>query len=282
MGLDIIIKKANGERESFNPEKLKNSLELAGASEKDTENVLGKVEEILHHDITTRKIYRKAFSELKKMRRSAAISYSLNEAVKELGPTGFPFERFVARVFSRLGYQTEVGLIMKGMCIEHEIDFLARHESHIFIAEAKFHNEHGIKSGLQTALYVKARFDDLWESPYLSKEEKPHSAWLITNTKFTESALKYGECAGMTMISWTYPKKGHLQDLIEESKLHPLTAISSLNKREKTHLLKKNLVLCRELIEKPEELRSCGINEEKMNKVLAEAEIIIRSNSGQK
>lgn len=279
MSLDTIIKKANGERESFDPEKLKNSLNLAGASEKDIQIILEKVEEILHHDITTRKIYRKAFSELKKIRKSVAISYSLNEAVKELGPTGFPFERFIARVFSRLGYQTEVGLIMKGMCIEHEIDLLAKHDSHIFIAEAKFHNEHGIKSGLQTALYVKARFDDLWESPYLRKEEKPHSAWLITNTKFTESALRYGECAGMTMISWTYPKKGHLQDLIEKSKLHPLTAISSLNKREKTHLLQKNLVLCRELIEKPEELRSCGIDDSKINRVITEAEIIIRSNN---
>ncbi len=277
MTSETMIKKANGEFEPFKSEKLKNSLRLAGASKKDIQNILNTIEKTIYHGITTKKIYKKAFSELKKKKNIAAISYSLNEAVKELGPTGFPFERFVARVFSRLGYEIEIGLMMQGMCIEHEIDFLAKHESHTFIAETKFHNDHGIKSDLQTALYVKARFDDLWESPFLSKEKKPHSVWLITNTKFTKSALKYGECAGITMISWNYPKKGNLQELIEKSGLHPLTAISSLSKKDKTELLKRNLVLCREIIENPTELNACGLNENKIKKVINEAKVIIDS-----
>lgn len=274
MSFDIIIKKANGEREGFNPEKLKESLRLAGASKKEINEVLKKVEKILYHDITTKKIYRKAFSELKKIKKTVAISYSLNEAVKELGPTGFPFEKFIGRVFSRLGYETEVGIMMEGMCIEHEIDIFARHDSYIFIAEAKFHNEHGIKSDLQTSLYVKARFDDLWESPFLSKERKPHSVWLITNTKFTRSALTYGECAGITMISWNHPKKGNLQELIEESGLHPVTALTGLSKGEKRRLLQKDIVLCRDIIENYDKLDSFGISSKKHQQILDEATLI--------
>ncbi|MGM0629296.1 MAG: ATPase [Patescibacteria group bacterium] len=275
MGLDTIVKKADGTREAFDPDKLKGSLRRSGAQEKDIEETVRRVEGILHHDITTKKIYKKAFSELKKIKRSAAISYSLREAVKELGPTGFPFERFVAGVFSELGYETEVGVMMQGMCTEHEIDFLACHDSHNFIAEAKFHNEHGTKSDLQTALYVKARFDDLWESPYLTKDKKPHSVWLITNTKFTRSALEYGECAGINMISWNHPAKGNLQDLIEDSRRHPVTAISSLNKNEKTSLLNNEVVFCRDFVESSSELESYGIHSKKHKKALEEASFIL-------
>ncbi len=277
MGYETIIKKADGTREAFDPEKLKRSLELAGASEEQIVEVLKKVEEILYHDITTKKIYRKAFAELKKIKKTVAISYSLNEAVKEFGPTGFPFEQFIAKVFSRFGYETQTGIYMPGMCIEHEIDLFARHKSHTFIAETKFHNEHGTKSDLQTALYVKARFDDLWESPYLSYEEKPHAVWLITNTKFTDSALKYGECAGMTMISWNHPPGGNLQCLIEESGLHPVTAIPSLSKSEKKMLLKEDLVLCRDVLEHSGDLDQFGVKNKKHNKVIEEAKLITRS-----
>ncbi len=279
MSFDTIVKKANGDTEVFNPAKLKNSLDLAGASGEESEIVLEKIREILYKGITTRKIYRKAFSELKKIKKEAALSYSLNEAVMGLGPTGFPFEKFVARVFSRLGYETEVGLMMKGMCIEHEIDFLARHDSHIFVAETKFHNEHGIKSNLQTALFVKARFDDLWESPHLSAKTKPHAVWLITNTKFTKSALTYGECAGINMISWNHPKEGNLQDLIEKSKLHPVTAITSLSKKEKKRLMENNVVLCRDIVEHSEKLELYGVNPKKHKTVLSEAESIIDLNN---
>ncbi|MGM0482484.1 MAG: ATPase [Patescibacteria group bacterium] len=275
MSLDIIVKKADGTREFFNPEKLKDSLRRSGAQEEDVTETVNRVEGILHHDITTKKIYKKAFSELKKIKRSAAVSYSLKEAVKDLGPTGFPFERFVAGVFSELGYETEVGVMMQGMCIEHEIDFSACHDSHNFIAETKFHNEHGTKSDLQTALYVKARFDDLWESPYLTKDKKPHSVWLITNTKFTHSALEYGECAGITMISWDHPAEGNLQNLIEKSKKHPITALSSLNKNEKSSLLKNEVVFCRDLVEYSGELEAIGINSKKHRRAMEEADFIV-------
>lgn len=275
----MIVKKADGTRESFDPEKLKNSLRRSGAQEDDIDRTLDKVEEILHHDITTKKIYKTAFHELKKIKRSAAVSYSLNDAVKELGPTGFPFERFVAGVFSELGYKTKVGILMKGMCIEHEIDFLACHDSYNFIAETKFHNEHGTKSDLQTALYVRARFDDLWESPYLLKDEKPHSVWLITNTKFTKSALQYGECAGITMVSWNHPKEGNLQDLIERSGRHPITAVSSLSRSERSRLLNSDLVFCRDLVENPGVLESHGVPTKKHVSVIEEASFIVGSNS---
>lgn len=277
MDVDINIKKADGQFEPFNHEKLETSLRLAGASDEEREKVLNSIEQILYDGITTKKIYKKAFSELEKIKKSVAVSYSLTEAVKNLGPTGYPFEHFVARVFSVLGYETEVGVLMAGKCVEHEVDFLARHDSHIFMAEAKFHNQRGIKSGIQVALYVKARFDDLRESPNLSEEQKPHSVLLVTNTKFTHTALQYGECVGMKMVSWNYPKEGNLQDLIEKSQLHPVTALSTLSDNEKRQLLNQNIVLCRDVVEVSKNLTSYGIRSEKVQSVLDEALAIINT-----
>ena len=250
----ITIIKANGKHESFDPEKLRNSLLNSGASAALAQDVLDHVIPELVSGMTTSDIYKHAFDFLETIQRPIARSYSLRRAVMDLGPTGFPFEDFVAEILKAKGFTTETRQTLLGGCVPHEVDVVAYNQKKLLIVEAKFHNELGTKSDLKVALYIKARFDDLKDNvyDYGMEDRKITDAWLVTNTKFSSTAIRYGECKNLTMIGWNYPGKGNLQDMIEEEGLHPITALTSLKQEEKRLLARSGVVLCSSVGNKPE------------------------------
>lgn len=242
----VTVIKANGVREAFEPEKLKASIMRSGASAEDAEKVLEHLQPELHNDISTAEIYNHAFSILHDLEKPVARRYSLRRAVMDLGPSGFPFEDFVAQILQAKGFECLTRQTVLGGCVPHEVDVVAWNPTKLIMCEAKFHNELGIKSDIKVALYVKARFDDIQENVfnYGGANRKLTDAWLITNTKFSSTAVHYGVCKNLTMIGWNYPEKGNLQDMIEEEGLHPITCLSSLSAADKTLLLEKGIVFC--------------------------------------
>jgi hypothetical protein len=247
--------KSDGSKEPFDVSKLENSLRKNGASQKLIEEIISHVREHLDQEITTDEIYKHAFDLLHKEERPIAFRYSLKRAISELGPTGFPFEDYVAEIFRDKGFEAETDKIVRGFCVEHEIDVVAWNPQKLIMCEAKFHNELVAKSDLKVALYVKARFDDLRKMKFNfgGKERDLTEGWLVTNTKFTSAAIEYGSCqGGLVMIGWNYPPRGNLSDMIIEAKLHPLTCLMSLNGHEKKELLDQGIVLCKTLLAKPE------------------------------
>jgi hypothetical protein len=50
----------------------------------------------------------------------------------------------------------------------------------------------------------------------------------------------------MRLLSWDYPEHDNLPELIHQFGLHPLTALTSLNRRQKMFLIRNGLVLCRD------------------------------------
>ena len=44
----------------------------------------------------------------------------------DLGPTGYPFEDYVAEILKTEGYQTQVRQVLEGNCVSHEIDVIAQ------------------------------------------------------------------------------------------------------------------------------------------------------------
>lgn len=254
---DVTIVKADGKRESFDVEKLRFSLLNSGATKEATEEVIAHLVPSLHNGMTTQEIYRHAFKILSRMSKPVARSYSLRRAVMDLGPSGFPFEDFVAEILRTKGLECVTRQMVLGGCVPHEVDVVAYNDKKLIMVEAKFHNELGTKSDLKVVLYIKARFDDLRENvfSYGGKERKITDAWLVTNTKFSSTAIHYGVCKDMTLIGWNYPEKGNLQDMIEEGRLHPLTCLTSLSDAEKKILLAAGFVLCSKVKEDPEALR---------------------------
>jgi hypothetical protein len=269
------ITKASGEREEFSASKLRDSLRNAGAPPSLIDEIIAHVESELGDDVKTSDIYHHAFTLLRRHRPPAAARYSLRQAVMQLGPSGFPFERFVAEILKAEGYIVQVGGILPGFCVTHEVDILAeKKDQHIFV-ECKFHNNNGIKSDVKVALYVKARFDDIKKAHELraEHENRPpriHEGWLVTNTKLTSQAIEYSTCAGLTLIGWNYPPQGSLQDLIMRTGVHPLTCLSTLEQHTKNELLQNNVVLCRDVEKNKHILRERGMSEEEISKVIEE------------
>ena len=269
------ILKSDKEIEDFDPEKLRGSILKSGASPETAEEIIKHVENEIKEGMSTSQIYKHTAFLLDKKSRKVAVSYSLKRAVMDLGPSGFPFERFLGELLKEKGYEVRVGEILKGNCTDYEIDVVAYNENKLFIIEAKFHNSLGIKSDVKTALYVKARFNDLKDSEHgFGERRKIDENWLVTNTKFTSKALEYGKCANLVMISWNYPKEGNLQDMIEDSGLHPLTCLKSLNQNQKKEILKTGTVLCKKLKGNKGLLGSVGIKDNKAKEVEDEISLI--------
>ena len=258
--------------EAFDEGKLRMSLDRSGASSDAIDNIVLHTKNELIEGMTTSHIYRHAFNILKKKEKTSAARYSLKRAVMELGPTGFPFEKFIGEILKTKGYKITMGSTLEGACALHEIDVLAEKDDELILIEAKFHNELKVKSDLKVALYVKARYDDLKANNFAGnlKPGQKHECWIITNTDFTRNAVKYGKCAGMKVIGWSYPVGKGLQDLIEETALHPLTCLTTLTDTEKNNVLKSGNVLCRDIKNDTDILKNAGIEDKKLTSVVEE------------
>ncbi len=268
----MIITKADGETEEFKPKKLISSLKKAGAKQEEIMRILQNVEQSLEDGMKTQMIYQKAFQLLRESDAPIAAKYSLRRAVFSLGPTGFPFEDFLGKIFEAEGYTTKRRLTLRGKCAVHEIDLAAYSPNHTFIAEAKFHASPGIKSDLQVAMYSYARYLDL-ESARISKKDQRGiiSLYLITNTKFTQAAEKYAECSGIKLLSWDYPKNNSLHDKIERLGTYPITVLTRLNTHQKQFLLSKGIILCSDISKNPTILHELGLSKQKFDAILHEA-----------
>ena len=266
------IIKHSGESVPFSEQKLRRSLKRSGANPDLVSSILDKVKEELYDGITTRELYNRAYSILKKNKPLTASRYKLKKAIYELGPTGFPFEKFIHEILHYSGYKTEVGKILSGRCVDHEIDVLAEKDDKFVVVECKFHGEQGRNCNVKIPLYINSRFEDIKASPDngYSKTKQPDEAWVVTNTRFTKDARAYGKCAGLYLLSWDYPKKDSLKDRIDRLGLYPITVSTLLSAREKQFLLSRDVVLCRQLMKDTFFLDHLGVSETRKKKILSE------------
>jgi Holliday junction resolvase len=266
------ITKANGEKSVFDPNKLFTSLTRSGASETQAQEIVNSITSELYAGISTKKIYRKAFALLKEQSRFLAARYNLKNAIMILGPSGYPFERFVGELLKHQGFKVEIATVVAGKCVNHEVDVIAEKDDHHFMIECKYHNQQGTVSDVKIPLYIQSRFLDVaarWKT-LPGHGHKFHQGWLVTNTRFTPDAIQYGNCSGLKLIGWDYPTKGSLKDLIDSLGLYPLTTLTSLTLSEKKALLEMNLVLCHDLQRNEDVLKHIGIKGPRNKTILDE------------
>jgi Holliday junction resolvase len=268
-----IIIKASGEKVSFSIEKLYHSLERSGANEETIKAVTNEVKSQLYEGITTKKIYQIAFSLLKKYSKPTAAKYKLKEAIMELGPSGYPFEKYIGEILKHQGFQVKVGEIVKGHCVNHEIDVIAEKDEKHFMIECKYHNTRGIFCDVKIPLYIQARFKDVEEEwkAIPGHRMKFHQGWVVTNTRFSTDAIQYGLCAGLHLVGWDFPQKESLREQIDTSGLYPITCLISLTKSEKQQLLDSKVVLCKEICKDHQLLLNAGVSSNRMDTILKEA-----------
>lgn len=279
MNKSVLIKKYSGEYEAFDVNKLINSLRRSRADEDIIQDIARKVQEQIEEGMTTKKIYQLAFKMLKRKSRVSASKYKLKKALMELGPTGFPFERFVSKLLTHEGFVTQVGVIVQGNCVQHETDVIAQQDNEHYMIECKYHSDQGRVCNVKVPLYIHSRFLDVekqWERQK-GHDTKLHKGGVYTNTRFTSDAVQYGKCVGLLLTSWDYPMDNGLKDRIDKAGLHPLTALTTLTKAEKSKLLDKGIVLCKELHENPALLEQIGVDKKRHKNILADSKELCQS-----
>ena len=273
MSTDIYVTKSSGEKSQFSETKLRRSLERVGASEEQINYILKEIENRLFEGISTKQIYKLAFSLLRDNSRHLAARYHLKDAIMELGPSGYPFEKYIAEILKAQGYSARVGQIVQGKCVNHEIDVIAEKENHSFMVECKYHNLRGIFCDVKVPLYIRARFMDVEEQlTKMNGNSKTYQGWVVTNTRFSNDALQYGKCAGLNLLSWDYPFKNGLREQIDTLGLYPITCLTSLTKADKQKLLGQSIVLCKELLGGEKFLEAAGIKQGRIYTIVKEAE----------
>jgi Holliday junction resolvase-like predicted endonuclease len=272
MGPRIKVIKESGETEFYNHSKVQQAIRRAGLSAKAANYVLGKLEPQLYDGITTKKIYMLLYKLIDERKPEVSHKYNLKRALMEIGPAGYEFEDFVARLLTLEGYRTELRQILQGKCVSHEIDIVAANRGDVFMTECKFHSSGGIKTRIQDALYTYARFLDLVEGAKLGRCRKFTKPWLISNTKFSNDVKDYAACAGFPLLGWHYPMEKSLEHFIEKRKCYPVSVIP-MSRKILAKLLRKKIVTVFDLPESPVKLEEItGVTKKTAKSILEKAE----------
>ncbi len=278
MPTKISVRKASGELEPFSEEKLYHSLHHSGANDLLIKWVMDQIRSKLSEGISTRRIYKEAFKLLRSKTGALAARYSLKQAIMELGPTGFPFEKFVGELLKHLGYNTLTGQIIQGKCVTHEVDVVAWNDNMQLMIECKYHNTPGNICSVQVPLYIQSRFLDVkstWER-MPENNEKNYQGWVVTNTRFSGDASTYGRCAGLHLVGWDYPRVGSLKEMVENTLIFPITVLSGLNKKQKQTLIEQDIILCSDLAKDTSVLQLLALPEKSIKKIEREVKEILK------
>lgn len=266
------IIKTTGHLQPFSEAKFRRSLRRAGADPALTATVAAQV---LRNPVqSTDELHDRAFAELVAAHRGpVAARYDLKRALFRLGPSGFPFEQYVAEVFRALGYDARTNQILHGRCVDHEVDIVLENDREKIFVECKYHNGKHLRSDVKVALYIKARFDDVREQ--FAAEGKEIRGMIVTNTEFTKDAVAYARCAGhLWLTGWRHPRGHSLAELIDRTGLHPVTALTSITDKQKGYIIDNGVVLCRDLADRPDLLTAAGVRGQRAEHALREARAV--------
>ncbi|TNE97377.1 MAG: ATPase [Deltaproteobacteria bacterium] len=272
----ITIVKHSGEEELFSEEKLLNSLARSGAGKETARSILKQIKEKLYPGIKTREIYKMANKLLRKKSRKFSVNYSLKNAILKLGPTGFYFERFVSHMYQAWGYETEVDVNLKGRCVSHEVDVIAKRADKTILVECKFHNTPNKKNDIKTVLYIQSRRVDLHDSKDCMAFDEFH---VVSNTTFSKDAIEYSNCMGLNILGLNSPGKEAFHDVVRKYDLHPVTCLKRIRQKDMDLVLEEGIVLCKEILlpKNKQFLKKIGLTDKEVRSIVNEIKDIMEA-----
>ena len=245
----IYVTKFDGRKQPFDRNKVINTCLRLHASREQAEAVASKIERKLYDGIPTKKILRMIFTYLKEFKPEVSYRIDLREAISRLRPKP-DFEIFIALLLRELGYSVVSNQLLPGKCVTHEIDAIAIKDNETIFVEVKHHLQPHTYTGVDIILETQARLEDLREGFALGRHKFNFSkALVICNTKFSDHALQYAECKGISYIGWKAPSGKGLEDLIEEKKLYPITLLKELDLETEQKLADNGIVTLKQLVE---------------------------------
>jgi Holliday junction resolvase len=234
--------KRNGLEEDFDEEKFVNGLKNINIDENIAREICRRIYDKIPEKVKSQEIFRYTLEELKKLHKPLASKYNLKRAIYNLGPSGFPFEKYFAKILAEYGYETIINEWIDGKCLSYETDIIAIKDGRRYVIECKFHNQFGIKVDLKDVLYIFGRWIDIKEN---YNDLLP---WIATNTKISWEGIRFAECRNIKVTAWRYPKGESLENLIEAKNLYPVTTLLSGSRKIYERLLENNYVIIIDLI----------------------------------
>ena len=157
---------------------------------------------------------------------------------------------------------------------------LAEKDGNLYTIECKFHSEANAASNVKVPLYINSRFLDVQKQWNADPKNKTHlkQGWLVTNTRFTTDAINYGKCIGLTLLSWDYPKNNGMKTNIDTYGLYPITALTTLTKKEKDRLIANDIILVKELAIASDQLEKMDLGANRIKKIRSEVGQLCRTN----
>jgi hypothetical protein len=218
------------------------------ATPKQAIEIANKIEARAWDGIPTKKILQMIFTYLRKYKPEVKYQIDLREAIALLRPKP-DFENFVQLLLKEFGYKVIPNQLIRGKCVEHEIDAIAIGKKKTIYVEIKHHLNPHTYTGLGVFLRAYATFEDLKEG----FREKKHrynfnKALVICNTKVSDHAKAYATCKKIEHIGWKYPVERGLEQMIEEKRLYPITYLKILDRRDAEKLGDLGIVTLKQLV----------------------------------
>ena len=157
---------------------------------------------------------------------------------------------FVQVLLKHNGFEVSPNQLLNGKCVEHEVDAIARKDGVTYFVEAKHHSSYHTPTGLDESRIARAVLEDVIEGFVLGKSDlKVDRAMIVTNTRYSDQAVQYGNCRNILQIGWSSPTDHGLQSMIEGKNLLPLSCVRGLSMDARLKLANSGIVLFEQLIE---------------------------------
>lgn len=290
----IYVINSRGEQESFSLRKVERSARRVGASLKLAIEIAKEVERKIYNGIPTFEIFKEVKNLLNQAQPIFSLKFNLKQAMKDLGPDGFGFEKYVAALLREDGYKVKLNQFISGGCLsQYEIDFTAEKSNVFKVGECKYHSQAGMAVDQEIALANHARFLDISQGKFalskiqqapleaglLTGQGKKISGLLVTNTRFSTRAIKYSECSGVELWGWKYPANNGLEVFIDQNKLYPITILPSFQKQYSSAFTRRNIILAGDILKINLQRLSQeeNIDQTILNQMVTEAKILFET-----
>ncbi len=273
----VFVIKADGRKQLFDKEKIIQTCLRIGASREIAEHITNKIEAKVYNGMETRKILKMIFRLLGVYRPSIKHIVDLRKALSLMRPKP-DFERFIQILLSEHGYEVTPNQIIRGKCVEHEVDAVVRKNGKAYMVEVKHHYNYHTPTGLDVSRIARAVFEDITEGFALGLHNlKIDEAMIICNTKLSNHAKRYTECRGIHHIGWGSPINSDLRIMIQKKKVYPVTYIKGLNKELREKLSNAGIILLKHLVtEKLENIkRKTGIPKKNIESLAKKAQMLL-------
>jgi Holliday junction resolvase-like predicted endonuclease len=220
-----------------------------GATREVADGVAERVEQGVFDGIESKRILSMIFRQLGRYCSTFKHHIDLRKALSIMEPKP-DFEQYIRILLAEQGYQVTPNMIVRGKCVEHEIDAIAKRDGKTYIVEVKHHVNHHALSGLDVDRISRAIVEDIMEGFKLGLNSiNLEKAMIVCNVKLSEHAKRYAECRGIEHIGWRYPPDRGIDRMIEEKKLYPITYLKNLDSASMRKLTSRGVLTLKQLVE---------------------------------